>query len=274
MWTAVVAPAALTANRAGAQQRDSMTAVLRGRVVRQSDGAPIAGADVWSATADRHATTDSTGAFTIDHLASGVHLVQVRRLGFDVSRDTVRISAEHENVRTYALAVQAARLDTVRTRAANRSYISPQLQAFEERRLSGQGGHFISDSVFRRNENTTLANLIASRVPGVMLQPLGIGQVLASTRKQCQGLAFQHSGKCKEGIPDCYVTIYVDGALYYTPPPPMSNSGGPPPPDLSRSLDPTQFAGAEFYAGGASAPAGMHSNDQGCGTLWLWTRER
>src|SRR6185437_5130111 len=79
--------------------------------------APIAGADVWSATADRHATTDSTGAFTIDHLASGVHLVQVRRLGFDVSRDTVRISAEHENVRTYALAVQAARLDTVRTRA-------------------------------------------------------------------------------------------------------------------------------------------------------------
>jgi hypothetical protein len=105
---------------------------------------------------------------------------------------------------------------------------------------------------------------------------MGFGQVLVSARKQCQGLAFERSGKCKAGIPDCYVTIYVDGALYYTPPPPVPGGGQqpPPPPDVSRTLSPSQFAGAEFYADGASAPAGMHSNDQGCGTLWLWTRER
>lgn len=266
-WITLVASAALAAAPAGAQQRDSTTAVLRGRVVRQTDGTPIAGADVWSATADRHATTDSSGAFNLDHLAPGVHLVQVRRLGFDVARDTVRISGEHENVRTYALGVPATTLDTVRTRAANRSYVSPQLQAFEERRLSGQGGHFISDSVFRRNENTTMANVIASRIPGVTALA---GKSLASTRKQCAGLALM--SRCK-GLA-CYVTIYVDGALYYTPPPPLRSEMPMAPPDLSRTFQTSDFSGAEFYADGASAPAGMHSNDQGCGTLWLWTRER
>jgi hypothetical protein len=143
------------------------------------------------------------------------------------------------------------------------------LQAFEERRLSGQGGRFISDSVFRRNENTTMGNLVASHVPGVSLVPRNFGMMLVSTRKACKGLALIHSKACSEGIQDCYVAVYLDGVLYYS-----ATMGGAAPPDLAKVFNPSDFAGAEYYADGASAPAGMHSSDDGCGSLWLWTRER
>jgi len=247
-------------------------AVLRGRVIRQSDGSPVAGADIILVPSDRHAVTDSSGAYRLDGVRAGLALIQVRHVGFDVARDTVNLSAEHDNVRTYALAPRSAALDTVRT-VAGQPYLSQRLRAFEERRASGQGGYFLSDSLLRRNEGTTLANLVAGRVPGVMALA---GKSLVSSRKKCQGFTFLHSDTCSKGAPDCFVTIYLDGSLYYTPP--AAEPGGStqvvPPPDLTKAFSINTLAGAEFYADGASAPPGMHSNDQGCGTLWLWTRER
>jgi len=262
---AVAASSATTSRVALAQTPNG--GALRGQVIDHKDGAGVFGAEVWLVPSGSRLMTDSAGGFLFAGLAPGGYIIQIRHIGFRVTRDTVSVSADHETVRTYSLNAEATALDTVRTVAKQRSYISPRLQAFEERRLSGQGGHFISDSVFRRNENTTMANLIESRMPG--LTAIG-GKTLASTRKRCAGLAFH--GQCK-GM-GCYVTIYVDGTLYYTPPPPLSSGASMPPPDFSRAFNASDFSGAEFYADGASAPAGMHSNDQGCGTLWLWTRER
>lgn len=248
----------------GAQDPDTLT-VFRGRIVEQGSGTPILGADVWLILSDRHARTDSAGTFRFDSVAAGVQVVEIRRLGFDVRRDTVHLSPARPTMRSYSLASSVAKLDTMHTVSPQTKYISPMLKAFEERRLSGQGGHFVSDSEFRKNENTTLANILGPRVPGITALQ---GKVLVSTRQTCKGLAL--SG-CKS--PNCYVTIYLDGALYYTPAPPLVRSLEAPP-DLSRDIDPTSLAGAEYYADGATAPPGMHSNDQGCGTLWLWTRER
>src|SRR6185437_8168445 len=179
-----------------AQHPDSLvprapaSAVFRGRVVHLADASPVLGADVWLVSANKRVLTDSAGSFRFDGLPPGMQLVQIRLVGLSAERDTVVLSADHENVRTYALAAQAATLDTVRTLAGAQKYLSPRLQQFEERRLSGQGGHFISDSTLRRNENTTLANLVDSRVPGAMLKPMvvpGKGYIMAlvSTRKSC-----------------------------------------------------------------------------------------
>ena len=269
----------LTAASLGAQGADSAHAsvpavIFRGRVLR-ADRTPIFGADIWLISIDRHVATDSTGAFRVGGLSAGKQLVQVRHVGFAVERDTIQLSAEHDNIRTYALAPQSTTLDTVKTVAGQANYLSPQLRAFEERRLSKQGGYFLSDSVFRRNENSTLGNLLESRVPGLNVVN---GTTLVSGRKHCRGLLFiddpsaRVKSKCKAtGISDCYVTIYIDGTLYYTAK--MADQGIAPP-DMSRTFNVSNFAGAEFYADGAASPAGMHSNDDGCGSLWLWTRER
>jgi carboxypeptidase family protein len=266
-----------TPSIARAQQRDSLpanppvSAVFRGRVVRRGAATPVAGADVWVISADRHESTDSSGVFRFDGLAPGLQLVEVRHVGLDVEHDTIGLSSDHENVRTYALGETSTTLDTVHTIAGANKYLSPRLRAFEERRLSGQGGHFISDSVMRQNENSNLAD-IGSRLPGLMVRSVflkdkGFVSALISTRKPCAGLVLLHSPTCSIQ-PNCFVAIYLDGVLQY------STTLGTDPPDLSREFPISELAGAEYYAGGAASPAGMHSNDDGCGSLWLWTRER
>ena len=261
---------------AAAQQHDSLAprppagAVFRGRVVHLGDASPVRGAEVWLVLSDKRAQTDSNGAFRFEGLPVGKQLVQIRLVGLAAERDTIVLSAEHENVRTYALAEPTASLDTVRTVAGATKYISPRLRGFEERRLSGQGGRFISDSVIRKNESTTMANLISSRMPGLMQQTIaapgkGVITVLVSTRKQCSGLAIMNS--CK-GVPNCYVAIYLDGTPLY------STKMGGAPPDFAREFSATDFAGIEYYAGGAASPFGMNGADDGCGSLCLWTRER
>ena len=137
------------------------TAVLRGRVIKIDGGAPIVGAAGWVISTDRHASTDSTGAFHVEGLRAGLMLLEVRRLGYDVRRDTVMLSPSHDNVRTYALSTASATLDTVRTLA--QGGLSPRTRAFDERMQTGFG-HFITDSVFRRNENSSVAERTARRV--------------------------------------------------------------------------------------------------------------
>ena len=171
-----------------------------------------------------------------------------------------------------ATAPSIQRLDAVRSVANESKYVSPMLRGFEERRLSAHGGRFITDSVLRANENTVLANVISGRVPGVSLTTgSGGARWLVSTRKPCRGLAFR---VCT--VPDCYVEIHVDGVLIYYPEMTTRDPKNPgfQPPDLSK-MGVTDLAGVEFYADAASMPIDMHSStDQGCGSLWLWTREK
>ena len=89
---------------------------------------------------------------------------------------------------------------------------------------------------------------------------------LVSTRKPCAGLAILNS--CKGGAPNCYVAVYLDGVLQYS----AKTAGAPP--DFRTDYDLRNLAGVEYYAGGAAAPVAMHSDDDGCGSVWLWTRER
>ncbi len=257
----------LGAQRATSGPRDSsagraVAAVLQGVVISRSDSTPLRGVDVWLVSIDRHQATDSLGRFRFVDLAPGPLVFEVRRIGFVVRRDTVTLESGAEVTRLYALLPTAQVLDTVRTFAGQQRYLSPALRGFEERRLSGEGGYFVSDSVLRRNEGSTLTNIISSHMPGLMQ----IHGVLVSSRKQCRGPALQGCSS-----PNCYVSIFVDNVLLYQA---RMAADHVPPPDLAKEFDVTEFAGAEFYPGGASAPVSMHANDDGCGTLWLWTRER
>ena len=236
------------------------SAELKGLVVQSDNGAPIADAAVSLPLVNRHARTDSLGQFVFANIPATTQQIEIRKLGFEVLRDSVT-AADLSTVRRYALVPSPQALDTVRTNATNPDFLSPSLKAFEQRRLSRQGGHFVSDSVLRANENSTLLNIVTSQIPGVSR----VARSLVSTRKPCRGLAFRG---CRHQ--DCFVSIYIDGVLRYRA---QMAEGGVQPPDLT-AFDVHTLAGLEFYADGASAPAGMHSDDDGCGTLWLWTREK
>ena len=274
---------------ANAQQTDSATvgtrsvATFRGRVTHLADGSPVNGADVWLVSADRHASTDSTGVFRFDGLTPGLQLVQIRRVGLDVQRDRITLSAERETVRTYALTGQSIKLDTVHTVAGAPKYVSPNLRGFEERRRLGMGGYFLSDSVLRREENRKLGDVVRSHMPGAMLQE-GFHSSIYLLR----------SPRCVSGGPP---QVYLDGVplgagSIDNDPSANSASGtggaskaakGPttrreqnaaePPFDLS-DFEVSNLAGVEYYPDDTSLPVEFNHSSERCGALLLWTRER
>src|SRR5262249_52766905 len=138
-------------------------------------------------------------------------------------RDTVPI--------TVVMTRAGVPLPTVVTKAKGDSavrYLSPGLQAFEERRHKGFG-HFISEAELRKRDHSPLSDALLGHMPG-----------LADRRGEI------YTGR-QQGAP-CYVTVYLDGALMYS----MANVGQPRP-NFQRM--PTQeYAGVEFYQGGASIP--------------------
>jgi hypothetical protein len=261
-------------------------ATFHGVVVRAGDGAPIPGAEVWLFSSgqrtetdsvgvfhwffssEQRAQTDSVGGFRLSGLTPGAQLLQIRRLGYDVRRDTVMVSIGDQSVHRFTLVAQAERLDTVRTAAGQHKYLSPMLSGFDERRLSGSGGHFITDSTFRANESSTLGNLLQSRMPGLMFQYFNEKRLAVSTRKACRGPVLLHGCSSK---PDCFVALYVDGQLFFN-----AKLASKTPisawPDMEQTFSVTTLSGAEYYASNATAPSGMQVDDDGCGSLWLWTR--
>lgn len=268
MCTIVLSPTL----HADAQQAAARNASLTGRVVNKIDATPVVGASVTLPALDRNATTDSAGRFRFDELPAGTQSIRIRHVGLAEVTDTVTLINGGETSQTYFLTSAAVRLDTVRAQAAPVKYLSPALRGFEERRLAKSGGYFISDSTFRRNENSTLANLMQTRMSGFSLRYFGQHRLPVSTHKQCAGPIFLDKN-CHGGNPDCLVAIYLDGQLFFNT---KIAKALPLPawPDLEETFPLTELAGAEFYPSAGTAPVDMHVDDDGCGSLWLWTREK
>ncbi|MES2176685.1 MAG: carboxypeptidase regulatory-like domain-containing protein [Gemmatimonadota bacterium] len=238
-------------------------AVLVGRVTRSDNGGPIAGADIWLPALDRHATTDSSGRFRLNGLSPGRAFAQARSIGYRLERDTLTLGAGVETRHDFVLTSQATLLDTNRT-VASPAYASPALRGFEERRARQVAGYFVADSALRREDGKVLGSVILSRVSGMMFVPGKHGETyMVSSRKQCSGRVLR---LCES--PDCYVTVYMDGVLYYS-----VVEGSMDPPDVNR-LQVRELSGLEFYPSGGVAPPEYNATGAGCGTLLLWTRER
>ncbi|HET9424767.1 MAG TPA: carboxypeptidase-like regulatory domain-containing protein [Gemmatimonadaceae bacterium] len=235
--------------------------VLSGRVV--SERSPVPNVQVWVVLADTMVVTDSSGRFRIAGLPAGQHLIQLRRLGFDVKRDSVTLRRREETVREFTMD-GVPQLDTMRTVADAMKYDVPRLQDFERRRLSGSGGHFIGEMELRRNEQRTVAELIRSSVPGLKIVEHRGRRVISSTSSPNMNLkALPNNGPL-----GCWVSVYLDGMLIF-------DGDGEPldPPDMSQFFG-LNLSGVEYYGSGANVPLQFKNIRNNCGTLLLWTRGR
>lgn len=238
-------------------------ATIKGRVT-QPGGMPVAGAEIWLPTADRTATTDSSGAFLVENLPSGPVLVQVRSIGFAAARDKVLLNPGEVRVREYVLDHQATQLEGMGVTAKSLRGTSSGYRGFEARRSVAASGHYLSDSLLRKLDDRPLSSILLSRVSGVAPVPGRSGQTnLISTSRKCAGSA----NSCREA--NCYVAVYTDGHLVY----PMSAAGGEPPPDIN-FFQVAALSGVEFYSGAGPTPPEFSSRGSQCGTLLLWSRER
>jgi len=262
--------AVVAATMVAAHSLRAQTAALVGTVMRDTLGHALGGGiEVRIPQLNSGANTNYLGEFRVTRIPPGTYLVTIRSVGFEPFSDSITFVANQAVSREFVLKPIATQLDPVHTQAAAATkYRSPALNQFEERRLSGKGGYFISDSVFRTNEPERLTDVIG-RIPGLQKIPDRAAVYIASSRSSGDGgLVFQSANK-KPATTHCYVTVYIDGVLRWQGPASQTN----PPFDLN-TIQVSDLAGAEFYAGGASLPVQFNATGTSCGVLLLWTRER
>jgi hypothetical protein len=273
---------AIVAFVASASPLVAQTGALVGAVLRDSAGHEIGGAEVSIPQLGRRTLSNYLGAYRMDELPPGRYLVLARFLGFSPARDTVEIVAGKEQQHEFILARQPTQLDSVRvSAAAPRRYLSPLLTGFLERRKQGFG-HFMAEEELRATDDQGLANVIQAHMLGLRMVNNRSSTYLASSRhpgdsgpvllnaRQRQAAGLQQSASANQ--PACWLTIYIDGVRVYDATMTMRDTTLKPP-DFAR-MSVRDYAGIEFYAGGATSPPQYTVSGTDCGTLLLWTRER
>jgi hypothetical protein len=246
----------------------AQTAALVGTVMRDTLGHALAGGiEVRIPQLNGGATTNYLGEFRITRIPPGKYLVTIRALGYEPFEDSIAFVANQAVTREFVLKQVGAVLGPVETRAAGAApRRAPALEAFEERRLSGKGGYFVTDSTFRDNESKRLSDVLG-RIPGIQKIPDRDFTYIASSRASGDGgLVFQ---KAQSNRVFCAVTVYINGLLRFQGP----VSAGNPPFDIN-TINVSDLAGAEFYPGGATLPPQFTPTGTSCGVLLLWTRDR
>lgn len=223
-------------------------AVVRG-VVTNDRGRRLPGVELSVATLNRTVRSDSAGEYRLV-VPPGTYAIYVRALGYFVVGDTIQPEQDVELIHDFTLSSLGITLDTVTTNADARRYRSPGLRGFEARRKSNQG-KFVSEDDFRRNADRRMPDVLR-RVAGMTIVP---------------GRGTSFFAVASRNKPGCLVTVYLDGALLYDRT--VNRASGPP--DLAQ-FETRTFAGAEYYASTAIAPA-QFRDQSGCGLLVLWTRE-
>jgi Carboxypeptidase regulatory-like domain len=251
---------------------------LSGFVRSALSSAPIDGATLLL-DGEGTARSQSDGRYRFDGVARGTHVVTVRAVGYKERVDTILVDASAAETRHDFRLDRIAALDSVVTTAAQRKYISPGLKGFEERRAAGFG-HFVTDSVFRREESEALSSILETHVTGMRIIHYEgedyavtthheINNSTVSSRGRGATAASRFTGLDGRAYPDeCYVTIFVDGTLRYDKA--MQRKA---PPIALGSFVISDLGGIEYYAGSSGMPMQFQSKSA-CGSLVIWTRER
>jgi hypothetical protein len=233
----------------------------------------VAGAEVSIPSVNRSTKTNYLGEFRFDRLTAGTYTIAIKQVGFEPLTDTITVGENGAIDRWFEMHPTSVTLAAVVTTDSQPQHISPALREFEERRRAGFG-HFISEKDLRDAEGRDFANTIIGRIPGLtrfrvpMDNQGGHGQTYVGTARKCgEGPALM---SCKGQGSYCPVTLFVDGVVVYNGSNSKDESAIP---DLAqfRAAD---YAGVEYYPGGAAIPSRFNMTSSGCGVMLLWTREK
>jgi hypothetical protein len=248
--------------QANAQAR----ATIRGIVTASETAMPVAGARLRNFEDSVLAVTDSSGAFRIAGLALGSKGVTVQAVGYVPLRVVLNVVANDTSVQRLALAQLAQVLP--QAAVVEGAYVPPKLREFEERRNAGYG-QFLTETDLEKHRSRRLSEVLAM-IPGprVIRGTSNAGWV-ASSRGNGSVQRSGSSGSAmdtRQGAPKaCYATVILDGNYVFS---------GRPGEQLFdvNTIDPSQVAGIEYYAGAATTPIKFRGADIGCGLLVIWTK--
>jgi hypothetical protein len=171
----------------------------------------------------------------------------------------VRIDGTTAGV-SIALATAAPTLDTVRTRAV----AELDLAGFESRRVSGNGGKFITATEIEQQNPSRLSQVLTG-VPGII-----VARDTRSTYMQEMNVISHRSlGSSPLNPQGCEVSFFVDGMLVPDGAKEFMGPGG-----IDVAVLPRDVLGIELYLGFANVPPAFQRSKSGCGTVLIWTKRR
>jgi hypothetical protein len=214
-------------------------------------GSPIEGVEVRDLLSKASAMTTRTGTVALSFLPDGESLVRIRKLGYQSVTIPVAISPVDTAPLTVLLNVAAQVLPTVVTKDSAPRYFAPGLRAFEERRRTNVGGYFVAEDMLRKNDTKRMTSIVRT-LPGLA--------VVCPTAGRRRGECYPQTTRMGRITGDCKMQLYMDGILVDD--------------DDLEKMRVDQFAGVEYYPGGASVPPQYNRTGSSCGTMLLWTRER
>jgi hypothetical protein len=211
--------------------------------VRDSLGAPVAGALISVAGTTLVVESDEEGEFRLAKARVGEMSLRVRRIGFKPDTIRVMVVAGSTVPATFVLARVAVELAPLVV--YGRRNVTGPIRGFYDRMSRGMGHFFTREQVERRNpmNMTDLFRMI----PGARVESRGLG-----------GSSVRFRGA------RCAPLVWLDGTPTYAGEFPLD------------ALDPRTFEGIEIYSGPASVPAEFQGNrtmSSACGTVILWSRQ-
>ena len=240
-------------------------ASLRGWVVDDRTGQPLAGVEVTLTTTSRMAATDSSGTFALRDVAAGRHEVVLRKVGYQPLSTAITTTGADSAASLLRLAPVAAELTqvTVTTPA-----VHPRLQAFEAHRAARMGGSFLTADELAKERGRSLGDVLQRVLGTDIVRGMG-GQAWFATRRGYDSIRYlplvsqmDRARGASTGL--CYAAVVLNNVFVYR------GTGD----DLFdvNSLAPDEVLAIEVYRGGASMPLEYNTTRSTCGLLVIYTK--
>lgn len=243
-----------------------------GFVYLQGSSTPIAGATVAFESLSLTTTTDSDGHFRLTGIRPGNQVLTVKKIGFVALKSMMAFRSDDsvDTDLTLAKSTEAQALAAIKVEAP--SAAAWKLAEFEDRRMKGVGGRFITRADIASSGGAGLPELLA-RINGPSIQRSNkssrawavSSRGVSSILRNGQSVLADEDLRMGANRDQCYTAVIVDGVEAYT------GGTGQTLFDLN-SVNLDTLAGVEFYAGGAALPAKYAGLRVACGLLILWTR--
>ena len=244
-----------TMHPVGREEGELVTGIV-GVLADAETGNLLSGATVRTGGGRTGTFTDVRGAFLLDDLIPGQHVIEFAMIGYAPRADTIRVTAGRvTNVRV-SLSVDPVGLEPIDVTVERRE-VKLQEVGFYHRRQTGFGEYIDRQQIEDRGpmEVTDLFTAI----PGV--------EVFPDPFNGLEKYVVLRSGRLpvptENGYDRCFPRVYVDGLL--------TAHGGDEPARLDNFLNTMAISGIEIYKSEAGLPP-RYARGTFCGVILVWTR--
>jgi hypothetical protein len=247
-------------------QRDQPVTVSWGAIdgsVRDTTGAWMRGVEVVSVDNPLITTRSAaSGAFRIDSIPAGPHLIRFRRMG--LLPLSVSVMVEPSDIVSIDAVLQPFPITlsrvTVQAASGELVHLPPGVA---DRVRTGIGTYIAGDQIAKENPIETVD--VFRRVAGLIVVGLPGREIIYNTR----GTQTINGAGCPSGMAVVLDGVPLSGALE-DPGSGLRAGANEGAMGVLRSIPPRDIGAIEIYKDGAESPASLISSP--CGTIYVWTK--